>query len=312
MTIFDEIAKGGNAQPIAAFLVGREQKRARERQQQIDELNAESTGVVNELRRAQTKAALIPNPVDSFVDLTPEQKKGLGIPIESFAQRNTRTGQIKIDDPPRTTPLVELNVGPDGKLTKSQVGKEELETRERLTAAYKVVDTAQSLVDIRANNRSAGGTAGNIIETVNEFAQAAISIAEVAGVDVDKSSRLLDPALYQDEFSKFRSTAIGSAEAQSAVVSLAFSAAAASSQTGRDVSDRDVARFIREIGGSIDDPKAFEKVIKSFVKRIGTSIKIRDKVAGRDDPRTAELLTEIDKFVNSGDSDEARLKELGY
>lgn len=54
MTIFDEIAKGGNAQPIAAFLVGREQKLARERQQQIDELNAESTGVVNELRRAQT------------------------------------------------------------------------------------------------------------------------------------------------------------------------------------------------------------------------------------------------------------------
>lgn len=41
MSIFDEIAKGGTARPLAAFMVGRENRRQRERQEQIDELNEE-------------------------------------------------------------------------------------------------------------------------------------------------------------------------------------------------------------------------------------------------------------------------------
>ncbi len=44
MSIFDEIAKGGSQfKPITAFLVGREQKRQRERQEQRDKLDEEFT-----------------------------------------------------------------------------------------------------------------------------------------------------------------------------------------------------------------------------------------------------------------------------
>ena len=70
MSIFDEIAKGGTARPIAAFMVGREQKRQRERQEQIDTLNEESQGVVNDLRRAQTAALKAPKAPELDADVS--------------------------------------------------------------------------------------------------------------------------------------------------------------------------------------------------------------------------------------------------
>ena len=347
MGILDQIANIGTAGkpgPIAAFLVGRENRRQIERQEnrdaqletrfnqqaeladlQIDAIKDEPARI--EAQRQQIEAGIRSKVTDpELADLavsmanTGDMKGAFELVRDSLnpeiekltfqkgdenvtqlVHKRTKEVVRELGTGSRRQQVEQGEPGSFNPLTSSQEGAEEIETRNRLTAAYKVLDSAQSLSDIRAGNRSAGGTAGNIIETVNEFAQAAISIAEVAGVDLSQSDSLLDPSLYQDEFSKFRSTAIASAEAQSAVVSLAFSAAAASSQTGRDVSDKDVARFIREIGGSIDDPKAFDKVIKSFVRRIGKGIEIRDKVAGRADPRTAELMKDINKFV-SGNS----------
>ena len=42
----------------------------------------------------------------------------------------------------------------------------------------------------------------------------------------------------------------------------------ASGQSGRDVTERDVQRFIVEIGGQVADPRAFERVAQDVTNRI--------------------------------------------
>ncbi len=157
MSKYDFIADIGrnSPRPIAAFLVGREQKRERERQEQIDALNAENIESVIAFRAAQAKAMNAPpKPGDKWVDLTPEQKQALRIPDTSFAQRNTTTGQVKIDDAPG--PLVKntVNTG-DQKGTSivdlpSDMRKsldDSYKTAQSDYAAYKAADDSIQLID---------------------------------------------------------------------------------------------------------------------------------------------------------------------
>ena len=114
-SILDQIANVGTAGrpgPIAAFLVGREKKRLLERQENQDAQAAVSQDIIDDFRKAQTERLRNPDTptVEEWVDLTPEQKKGLGIPDTSFAQRSTKSGQVKIDDAPRTGPGSVTNV----------------------------------------------------------------------------------------------------------------------------------------------------------------------------------------------------------
>lgn len=62
-------------------------------------------------------------------------------------------------------------------------------------------------------------------------------------------------------------SAVDASVVQSMVVDLAFAAAAASGQTGRAVSDRDVERFLRQIGQSAD-PAVFTAVLRDVQRRL--------------------------------------------
>ena len=57
---------------------------------------------------AAQQALTAPEAVDNFVDLNAEEKRRLGIPETSFAQRNTADNRIRIDDAP-APPVVNVN-----------------------------------------------------------------------------------------------------------------------------------------------------------------------------------------------------------
>jgi len=78
------------------------------------------------------------------------------------------------------------------------------------------------------------------------------------------SMPVLDPSSYTDTFDRL---GIENRRIQGLITSLAFQAAAASGQTGRGVSNRDIERFIGEIGGQASDPRAFRATLMDSVER---------------------------------------------
>lgn len=123
--------------------------------------------------------------------------------------------------------------------------------------------------------RSFNDTASRVIEMVkanpdiNTFAaqlgamgagalQEAGAIARFLGVPRET----FDPGQYQ---TVFKQAGIENAAIQSLITSLAFQAAAAGGQSGRDVSNRDVERYISQIGGSYSDPAAFLRALQETI-----------------------------------------------
>lgn len=109
-SFLNAIANPATATPVTAFLVGRENRRQRERQENQDAQQLLNDQALNELRKAQTEALRRPRAKGGFTPLNAQQKKALGIPPESFAQMGP-DGKVSIDDPPRKDPLVTVNTG---------------------------------------------------------------------------------------------------------------------------------------------------------------------------------------------------------
>lgn len=108
------------------------------------------------------------------------------------------------------------------------------------------------------------GLTGAGVRFVNEINANVESLAKLTGINIKASK---DVAAYEETLDGLRGTAAASAEVRSLVVGLAFAAAAASGQSGRDVSNRDVERFITQIGDSAD-PQVFTQVLLNLVTEI--------------------------------------------
>ncbi len=184
---------GANAgSPIAAFLVGRQERAERERQDEL--LGLQTRRVAADEARVEILSQ--PKPTDNFVDLTPEQKRGLGIPETSFAQRNTRTGKVTIDDAPREGALVNVSVGDEGR------GRETKAARDRIRQENENMEALLDEVSIAiGRNRDVPGAAGirgagaefieGTLSQVPGVGNVASEVAEgITGVDATELSKI--------------------------------------------------------------------------------------------------------------------------
>ena len=121
------------------------------------------------------------------------------------------------------------------------------------------VDDALSMLNKSPdiNTLVAGGAS-----IVNNLQQEAAAIGRSFGVEINEA--MLDPSMHAESFDGL---GIDNQRIRSIVTSLAFQAAAAAGQTGRSVSEKDVRRFIEEIGSASSDPRAFEAVLKDVARR---------------------------------------------
>jgi len=157
-------------------------------------------------------------------------------------------------------------------ITKSQSGKQQVDLQEFEIATRQALSTANELKNTVAETPEALGASGELTKTLEGWANQARNFANITGVEVAAS---LDPNKYD-----FEKAGIGSQNAvlKSNAVKLAFAAASASGQTGKSVSDKDVERFLEQIGAGLQSPKQFSRVIDSFTNGLKKDFRIRYNV----------------------------------
>ena len=109
-------------------------------------------------------------------------------------------------------------------------------------------------------------SAASLVNTVQQEGKA---IARAIGANFDDS--VLDPASYSSEFD---SLGIQNERMRGLITSLAFQAAAASGQSGRDISNADVLRFVKEVGANSSDPRAFAATLRDVAQRTDRGFRI--------------------------------------
>ena len=138
----------------------------------------------------------------------------------------------------------------------------EVATRTFIATATDAIKMLDETPDINTFVASAANIANNI-------KQEARAVGRALGVEIDVG--LLEPDTHADTFDAL---GISNQEMRGMITSLAYQAAAASGQAGRDVSNRDVVRFIQEIGGSSTDPRAFKASIRNVADRTDRAFRI--------------------------------------
>lgn len=134
--------------------------------------------------------------------------------------------------------------------------------RDTEVAARSFIATAGDAINMLNENPNINTFAARSAAIVNNLQQEGKAIANSLGMKFDES--VLDPSKYSGEFDNM---GIQNQRMRSMITSLAFQAAAASGQSGRDVSNADVARFVNEVGASASDPRAFAQTLKDVASR---------------------------------------------
>lgn len=205
-----------------------------------------------------------------------------------FRQRVDEQGRMRFEpvDSSRIRPVSTQEQGPSGQL--AGLGGSEVEKlRDAEVATRSLVATAQDAIDLLRKNPNANTMTAGVARFANDLQQEATAFASNMGLDIEEGA--LDPSNYEGEFQEL---GIENAQMKSLLTSLAFQAAAASGQTGRSVSDRDVQRFIKEVGAQNADPMAFAQTLRDVanraVRRFQTNYEVRTR--GMDDaPPTPDI-----------------------
>lgn len=140
-------------------------------------------------------------------------------------------------------------------------------------AARNFIATANDALTLLNEQPDVNTFVGQAGALVNDLRAEARAVGRALNLEFESS--VLDPASYEDTFAEL---GIDNRRMQSMVTSLAFQAAAARGQTGRAVSDRDVQRFVREVGASASDPRAFAATLRGVAQRVDREFRIRHEV----------------------------------
>lgn len=188
--------------------------------------------------------------------------------------------------------------------SKSQADKvreAEINTRNFVQLAERTKNLFRGRPEILSSPGAAVQLFTELQASVEGFARLAVDLGAINEVDYvlikgdgkDESRESVTPeevrakgaALADDVLSRvsdrFERLGIDRARIRSAVVGLAFAAAAAAGQTGRSVSDRDVERYIRRIGESAN-PETFEAVLSDVQEELITNFENTFTVTMRD------------------------------
>jgi hypothetical protein len=110
--------------------------------------------------------------------------------------------------------------------------------------------------------------------------QEAKALGRSLGLESEKVTELTSSDEYD---ATFRELGINENRTKGLITSLAFQAAAASGQTGRDISNRDIERFIVEIGGNASNPEAFRASLVDVMERSVRNFKTKYSVLTREE-----------------------------
>lgn len=279
MPMFDAAVETGRLGTASA--VG-----AREGQQQVSE--AES------IARALTQSSGREVTVDSVAramnlipqDPEPERVgqrvvRGIG---EAEVFRDKGTNQLFVQDAQGnrtvigssdlTTPTARQEQGGPGSFdprTQSQQGEDVQAFQNSAISFSGAIQTATELAQIAAETPEALGAPGTIIRVGNEFARTAQALGSMLGVDVG-----IERPMENFDFSKFRGAAIENQAFRAGIYSIALATAVA--EQGSRPSDKDVQFILDQLAASTADPKAFGRVIGTFVERLDRRIRTTARV----------------------------------
>jgi len=143
----------------------------------------------------------------------------------------------------------------------SPTDRRKVQDRQITTANF--VSTANDMLSLLQKNPDINTISASAASFVNNMQQEAKTLARTAGLEFDES--VFDPAQYEGTFDEL---GITNERAKSLFVSLAFQAAMASGQSGRSVSDKDVERFMRQVGQKSSDPRAIAATLTDLAARM--------------------------------------------
>ena len=144
------------------------------------------------------------------------------------------------------------------------LGKDEVKAlRDAEIAALNFMGTAKDALNLLSESPDINTWLARGASMVNDLQREAIAIANQFDIQFDDGA--LDPSSHDAAFDRL---GIDNARMRGIITSLAFQAAAASGQTGRSVSNRDIERFIGEIGASSSDPRAFAATLVDVTNRV--------------------------------------------
>jgi hypothetical protein len=127
-------------------------------------------------------------------------------------------------------------------------------------------DSSIRLLEILSENPNANTFAAAAARFGTNVAQEVAALRDqLSGKQWDIEDGVLDPSNYEESFSGL---AQSSAQTKSLFVGLAFQAAAASNQEGRSVSNRDIERFLGQIGANNADPGLVAASIKETARQV--------------------------------------------
>jgi len=159
--------------------------------------------------------------------------------------------------------------GARGDLGLTDTAKENLTQTEVSTKQFiATANDAMDMLDASPDVNTFVGKASNI---VNGLKQEAAAIGRSLGMENETLEKLTDESRYDSQFAEL---GIESQRLRGMVTALAFQAAAASGQSGRDVSNRDIERFIQEIGANASDPDSFKASLRDVMSRTARNFKI--------------------------------------
>lgn len=181
-----------------------------------------------------------------------------------FVRKSQAPGQ-----PGKPASGMQLTVGPDGEVQFTQgrgqadmskgesekLRNAEISTRNFVTTVGDAIEMLEKNPDINTFTARAAGL-------VNNLQQEGRAIAAALGKNFDE--RMLDPSIHAETFDRL---GIENARMRGLITALAFQAAAASNQAGRDVTEKDIRRFIEEVGAGSSDPRAFAEALQDVAGR---------------------------------------------
>ena len=166
-----------------------------------------------------------------------------------------------------------ITIGPDERLVEGSsltgsgedIGITNVEAtrmRDAEVATRAFVETATDAMNLLIEQPDINTFVGSAAALVNNLETEAKAIANSLGVSFDNN--LINPSSYSSQFDRL---GIQQPRMRSMITSLAFQAAAAQGQSGRDISNADIARFINEIGANSSDPRAFAQTLNDVTNR---------------------------------------------
>jgi len=134
--------------------------------------------------------------------------------------------------------------------------------RDAEVATRNFIGTAGDALQLLRDEPGVNTITGRAVALFGDLKAEAQTIAQIFGMPFEVSQ--LNPDTYDERFDDL---GVQSARMRSLITSLAFQAASAAGSRGQSVSNRDIERFIDQVGGSAANPVAFDAVLRDEAER---------------------------------------------